>query len=146
MELCNFRELLRRLKGEVDVGLERLDVMTNNMEMIGPGQGCRDSVVKKVVDLKGKEKMGVEGWGPKPTRGFKPKRKMVFKPKVVVGSGAGPNGVEPSFPLQMHTVGESSVAGALSSVRLAGVSSQLASGNQKCACEEFTDLWTFWAI
>jgi hypothetical protein len=142
LELCNFRELLRRLKGEVDVGLERLDVVIKNMEIIGPGQGCRDSVVKKVVKPKGKEKMGVEGWGPKPTRGFKPKRKMVFKPKVVVGLGARPKGVKPSFSLQMHTVGESSVAVALSSVRLAGVSLRLASGNEKWAREEFTGSWT----
>jgi hypothetical protein len=78
--------LLRRLKGEVAVGLARLDTVIQILENFGPGQ---DSLVQKGVGSKVKEKMGVEGKSPKPTRGFKPKRKMVFKPKVVAGFGYG---------------------------------------------------------
>jgi hypothetical protein len=54
MELCKFRETLRKLKGEVDIGLARLDWVINNLEGIGSGQGCRGSLVQKVVGPKGK--------------------------------------------------------------------------------------------
>ena len=77
---------MRKLKGEVDAGLASLDWEINNLEGIGPGQGCKGSLVYKVVSSKGKEK-----W-------FKPKRKMVFKLKVGVGSGTGSKGVKPSYP------------------------------------------------
>ena len=36
LELCNIREWLRQLRGEMDIGLERLDVVLNNLESIGP--------------------------------------------------------------------------------------------------------------
>jgi hypothetical protein len=84
----------------VGVGSERLEVVFNKLELTGLVQGCWDSMVKKVVVLKGKEKLGVEGWDPKPTGRFKPKRKKVFKSKVGVGLGSGPNGVKPSLSLQ----------------------------------------------
>ena len=100
-ELCNLREWLRRLKGEVDVGLERLEVVFNKLESTGLGQGCK-----------------VSDWDPNPTRRFKPKRKKVYKPKVGVGSVSSPKGVKPSLAIQRLMAGEPSIAGARSSVRL----------------------------
>ena len=37
LELCNLREWLRWLKGKVDVGLERLEVVFNKLESTRPG-------------------------------------------------------------------------------------------------------------
>jgi hypothetical protein len=58
LKLCNARGLLRRLKGEVAVGLARLDTVIQILKSFGPGQ---DSLVQKGVGSKGKEKMGAEG-------------------------------------------------------------------------------------
>jgi hypothetical protein len=88
MELCNFRETLRKLKGEVDVDLARLDWVTNNLEGIGSGQGCRCYLVQKVVGPKGKEK-----W-------LKPKRKVVFKPKVGWAQVLGPRALSRAILLR----------------------------------------------
>jgi hypothetical protein len=84
-ELRFFRESLKNLKGEVDIGLARLDWVIKNLEGIGPGQGCRSSRAQNVVSPKGKEK-----W-------IKPKRKLLFKLVVGVGSGARSKAVKPSY-------------------------------------------------
>jgi hypothetical protein len=43
-----------------------------------------------VIAQKGKEKVGVEGKGPRPMRGFKAKKKVsFFKPKAGLGLGVG---------------------------------------------------------
>lgn len=81
LELYNFRESLRRLKGEVDVRLSRLDMVIKNLESFGPRQGCRGSLVQKVVGSKGKGKMRAKGKSPNQMRGLKPKRKMVLSPR-----------------------------------------------------------------
>jgi hypothetical protein len=39
VELYNCREWLRRLRGEVDAGLQRLDGLLKDMDVFGPGQG-----------------------------------------------------------------------------------------------------------
>ena len=145
LELCNVRGLLRRLKGEVVVGLARLDTVIQVLESFGPGQ---DSLVQKGVGSKGKEKMGAKGKSPKPTRGFKPKRKMVFKPMVVAGSGTRAKVVKPSSPLKLlekahgwkalssFLAREPSFARDSTSACLAGALLQSASGNSEWVLEE----------
>jgi hypothetical protein len=39
LELCNIREWLGRLRGKVDVEIERLNVVLNNLKSSGSGQG-----------------------------------------------------------------------------------------------------------
>jgi hypothetical protein len=79
--------------------------------------------------------MVAEGLRPKPTRGFKPKRKMVFKPKVVVGLGTRAKGVKPSSSWKLLEKASSpllaedtSFASASTSACVAGVLSQLVLG------------------
>lgn len=89
------------------------------------------SIVQQELVQKGKENIGVEGKGTRPTRGFKAKKKVSFKPKGVLGPGvgqdsspgcAGSKGVRPSsfsFPLLEKSKGtnalRSCLAGASSS-------------------------------
>jgi hypothetical protein len=75
VELYNCREWLKRIRGEVDAGLQRLDMLLKDVDIIGLGQGC----------------MGKE-WAPKPKRTPKPRGKKLFIPKAPgVGLGLGPN-------------------------------------------------------
>jgi hypothetical protein len=71
-ELENLREWLSQLRGEVDAGLERVEMAINLLENEGPGQ-----VKKKAI------------WMPKPKRKFWRKKK-----KNGVGSGLGPSAVK----------------------------------------------------
>ena len=69
----------------------------------------------------------MEGLSPKPTRGFKPKRKMVFKPKVVTSLGMGAKGVKPTAEKLLEKAlsplwaGDKSFARASTSTCVAGV-------------------------
>jgi hypothetical protein len=76
VELYNCREWLKRIRGEVDAGLQRLDMLLKDVDITGPGQGC----------------MGKE-WASKPKRTPEPKgKKKMFIPKALgVGLGLGPN-------------------------------------------------------
>jgi hypothetical protein len=76
VELYNCREWLKRIKGEVDVGLQKLDTLLRDVDFNGPGQGH----------------MGKE-WVPKPKRMPQPRGKKFFIPKAPsVGLGLGPYG------------------------------------------------------
>ena len=69
-ELHEVRGMVSRLRGEIDVGLTRLDMLIQKLESNGPGQ---DTGLQKGGGSKGKEKRGVESLSPKLTRHFKPK-------------------------------------------------------------------------
>lgn len=87
--LLNVREKLCQLK-EIDVGLGKIDLAINDVEISGLGQGVRGPFVPHVIAQKGKEKVGVEGKGPRPMRRFKAKKKVsFFKPKAGFGLGVG---------------------------------------------------------
>jgi hypothetical protein len=82
LELGYCREWLRRLRGEVDAGLLRLDAVIKELEISGPGQGNKGM-----------------GWASKPTaeRDSKPKDNQEPKGKKAVtrlgmGMGLGPEG------------------------------------------------------
>jgi hypothetical protein len=71
VELYNCREWLRKIRGEVDAGLQKLDRVLRGVDFSGPGQG----------------NMGLE-WVPKPKKTPEPRGKNFFIPKVPrVGSG-----------------------------------------------------------
>jgi hypothetical protein len=83
---------------EVDVGLGRLESVINFLELCGPGlslkvqqmmdyKGGLGPKVQQKMDYKGKKILEDESFGSKPSRAFKPKRKMVFRPKGLVGLG-----------------------------------------------------------
>ena len=75
VELYNCREWLKRIRGEVDAGLQRLDLLLKNVDITRPGKGC----------------MGKE-WASKPKRTPEPRCKKIFMPKTLgVGLGLGPN-------------------------------------------------------
>ena len=40
VELYNCREWLKRIRGEVDAGLQRLDLLLMNVDITKPGKGC----------------------------------------------------------------------------------------------------------
>ncbi|KAE8009113.1 hypothetical protein FH972_005567 [Carpinus fangiana] len=84
LELLLTKESLEKARSAADVGLERLESVVKILEICRPGLGSK---VQQKKDYKGKKKLEVEGFGSKPTRAFKPKRKMVFRPKgpVVLG-------------------------------------------------------------
>jgi hypothetical protein len=42
LELSRCREWLQKIRDEVDVGLQRLDLVIKEMDLSGPGQGCPD--------------------------------------------------------------------------------------------------------
>ena len=67
--------------------------MTNILDSCGLGQGLK--VLQNMRD-KGKEKLEEEGLRSKPTRVFKQKKKMVFRPKGTVGLGERFKRVRPS--------------------------------------------------
>jgi hypothetical protein len=74
VELYNCREWLRRLGGEVDAGLQRLDWLLKDMDVFGPGQG-----------------QSAKGWVPKPKWRHEPRGKTIFIPKAFgVGLGSSP--------------------------------------------------------
>jgi hypothetical protein len=74
VELFNCREWLRRPRGEVDAGLQRLDGLLKDMDVFGPGQG-----------------QSAKGWVPKPKLSHEPKGKTIFIPKASgVGLGSCP--------------------------------------------------------
>ena len=76
VELHNYREWLRRLRGEVDAGLQRLDRLFKDMAVTGPGPGQGQTV---------------KGWVAKPKWRPKPRGKTIFIPKDLgVGLGSGP--------------------------------------------------------
>jgi hypothetical protein len=75
-ELCNCREWLRKIRGEVDAGLQKLDLLLRDVDFNGPGQGRR-----------GKE------WVPEPKKTPEPRGKKLCIPKDPrVGPGLGPVG------------------------------------------------------
>jgi hypothetical protein len=75
-ELCNYREWLGKIRGEVDVGLQKLDLLLRDVDFNGPGQG----------------RMGKE-WVPKPKKTPEPRGKKLCIPKDPrVGPGLGPVG------------------------------------------------------
>ena len=61
LQLLNVRDTLVRLKGEIDVGLGKIDLAIINVEKSGFGLGVRDSFVPQISVQKGKEKVGLEG-------------------------------------------------------------------------------------
>jgi hypothetical protein len=69
VELYNCREWLRRLRGEVDAGLQRLDGLLKDLDVFGLGQG-----------------QSAKGWVPKPKWSHEPRGKTIFIPKA---SGMG---------------------------------------------------------
>jgi hypothetical protein len=74
VELFNCREWLRRSRGEVDAGLQRLDMILMDMDFSGPGQERLGSVM-----------------APKPIRKPVPNGKKPLIPKAPsVGLGLGP--------------------------------------------------------
>jgi hypothetical protein len=74
VELYNCREWLRRLRGEVDAGLQRLVGLLKDMDVFGPGQGQM-----------------AKGWVPKPKWRHEPKGKTIVIPKAFgVGLGSSP--------------------------------------------------------
>jgi hypothetical protein len=76
VELYNCREWLRKIRGEVDAGLQKLDQVLRGVDFSGPGQG----------------NMGLE-WVPKPKKTPEPRGKNFFIPKIPrVGSGLDPAG------------------------------------------------------
>ena len=92
VELRNIREWLSRLRGEVDTGMERLEVVLNHLNTPGSGQGSREA-----------------GWIPKPTKRFKPKKKAwahkkASKFRLGTGSGSGPKGDVVSLALERPMV------------------------------------------
>jgi hypothetical protein len=92
LELLNLRDTLCKLKEEIDVGLGTIDLVLNNVEKSGLGQGVKGPIVPHVMIHKGKEKIGLEGKGPQTLTRFKAKKKVVFfKPKAGVGLGVGQN-------------------------------------------------------
>jgi hypothetical protein len=84
------------------------------------GKGGLGPKVQQKMDYKGKKKLEDEGFGNKPTRAFKPKRKMVFRPKGSMG------------------LGEVSKGGECLSTQLAGSSSLV--GRRKCLAESSSGL------
>ncbi|KAE8125075.1 hypothetical protein FH972_019912 [Carpinus fangiana] len=76
VELYNCREWLKRIRGEVDAGLQKLNKILREVDFNGPGQGY----------------LGNE-CVPKPKRAPKPRGKKIFTPKALsVGPGIGPSG------------------------------------------------------
>jgi hypothetical protein len=136
---------LKRIKGEVDVGLKMIDLVIKILENSGLGQGSK---VQQELGQKGKEKIEAEGIGLKHTREFKPKKKMSFKPKGVVGSGVGLKGVKPSscfqlveklldsMTLRTCLARESSLAGGSSSTCMVGVALPFILGSFEWVCED----------
>jgi hypothetical protein len=71
LELRSIREWLCRLRGEVDAGMERLDVVINHLKFSGSRQWSR-----------------VAGRIPKPTKSFKLKKKIWAYKKSRLGAGS----------------------------------------------------------
>ncbi|KAE8008584.1 hypothetical protein FH972_005081 [Carpinus fangiana] len=68
------REWMKRIRGEVDAGLQRLERLIKDVDFSGPGQG----------------RMGKE-WAFRPKRTLEPRGKRMFIPKAPgVGLGLGP--------------------------------------------------------
>jgi hypothetical protein len=111
LDLLNCRETLRWLKGEIDVGLQKLELTLNRVEVSGLLQAERGPLLPHSI-RKGSEQKEKDGAapGPRPTRGFKTKKKVaVYKLKSFVGLGmgldspcsSGPVGIRPinfSYP------------------------------------------------
>jgi hypothetical protein len=97
-ELCSIREWLGRLRGEVDAGIVRLDVVLSNLKETGLGQGSKEA-----------------GQIHKPRRTLKPKKKYWARKKRWVrktmdkSSGCGPNEVEAILALERLMVVEKSI-------------------------------------
>jgi hypothetical protein len=117
--LLLIKESLEKARSEADMGLERLESVINFLELCGPGlslkvqqkmdsKGGLGPKVQQKMDYKGKKKLEDEGFGNKPTRAFKPKRKMVFRPKGSTGLGEVSKGVE---CLLTQLAGSSSLVG-----------------------------------
>jgi hypothetical protein len=98
-ELGWLRDWLRRVRGEVDAGLLRVDAVFKALEMDGPGQESK-----------------AKSWLPKPRRKNKSKAKKALNHKVDVGLGSGSmvvksimkpisymtNGAEPSMSMGLE--------------------------------------------
>jgi hypothetical protein len=74
--IVGIREWLKRIRGEVDAGLQRLDLLLKDVEPTGPGQGR----MSKEWALKPKKTLSLE------ERSFSSQRH-----RVSVGLGLGPN-------------------------------------------------------
>jgi hypothetical protein len=90
VELYNCREWLKIIRGEVDAGLQMLEMLLRAVDFNGLGQG----------------RMGKE-WVPKPKRTPEPRGKKFFIPKTPsVGLGLGPNGCKANVqPKSFKTTG-----------------------------------------
>jgi hypothetical protein len=89
-ELWACRETLRKLKGEVESGLARLDWAFKNIEGLGPGQGC---ISRIQISPKDKEK-----W-VKPKKGIKAKWVGSGHPSKA-GAGNGPKPSDIKRPVE----------------------------------------------
>ncbi|KAE8022788.1 hypothetical protein FH972_008559 [Carpinus fangiana] len=76
LKLLSIKESLTAY-GEMDVGIERLEVVIKLLESKGSSQGSLD---KQVLCYKGKEKADEEGDGLIRINGFKPKKKKKKMP------------------------------------------------------------------
>jgi hypothetical protein len=97
-ELLICRDWLRKIRGEVDAGLKRLDLVFKELDLSGPGQGCLDPVLSSKPIRKPEPKVpksssvGLDSVSaPKPTQKQVPKFKKHPPPKAPsVGVGLGP--------------------------------------------------------
>ena len=74
LELLSIKESLTTLKGEVDMGIERLEVVLKSLE---PTRSSMNSMDKQALGCKGKDMVVEVGDGPLQTNGsygFKPKK------------------------------------------------------------------------
>jgi hypothetical protein len=100
-ELLICRDWLRKIRGEVDAGLKRLDSVFKELDLSGPGLGCLDPVLKpktfrkpepkeKLLPLPKYSSVGLVS-APKPTQKQVPQFKKQPSPKAPsVGLGLGP--------------------------------------------------------
>ncbi|KAE8038579.1 hypothetical protein FH972_011076 [Carpinus fangiana] len=75
LELLNVKETLCRLKKEIDVGLGKIELAIQTVELGELGQGVRAHSAVLETSRKGKEKVGDGGLGPRVAQGFKAKKK-----------------------------------------------------------------------
>ncbi|KAE8056178.1 hypothetical protein FH972_012971 [Carpinus fangiana] len=90
LELLNVKETLCRLKKEIDVGLGKIELAIQTVELGELGQGVRAHSAVLKASRKGKEKVGDGALGPRVARGFKAKKKvLIWKPKSGLGMSMG---------------------------------------------------------
>ncbi|KAE8076449.1 hypothetical protein FH972_015098 [Carpinus fangiana] len=85
LELGQCREWLRRVRGEVDAGIGRIDAIIQELECFGPGQGSK-----------------ISGWGSKPIRRTEPINRTLNNTWAGMGKGPGPDANKAKLKAKMR--------------------------------------------